>query len=919
MPKIVTDLLGRLKEVWGRFSAPVRWVIVLMAAALVIAVGIGLYVNQDTYVVLYSGLDAKDAAAIGAKLDEAKIPHRPSGDGGTVLVPDSQKLTAKLAMAQAGLPKGAAGPGFELFDDPKLTATDFDKRVNLVRARTGELQRSLMTLDGVESASVLLNNPEPSPFIRDQKPPTAAVIVKTKSGRPLNQNTANAIIMATASTVEGLTFDNVRLADTSGHPYYYSGDQAVLDGDKLAMQRDQEQKYAQRIQSQLEPVFGIGHVVVSVALEYNYETSKTERVDLGAPQATSTTTSRETSTNTQTKPPTDPNTPPNYPATAASTGASQSDKYQTQTQYTSTSKTTTSTSTPAGTVKSKTASITIDAASLTDAQMTQVKEAAAKVLGAEANTSDIAVMAMPFVAAANAPGGISTSQPSKPLDPKLLTYVIGGLALLLLLYMVFAMRRRPEPEPALQPLLAGLPSGLPSGLPTVAPQVGSALDVALGLERAPDGTAQPKQFGLPDIGTVGSTVPGISADQMPDLSGPPEATEGRTARQQLEMVISAKPRRQLTIGSQEIPPEFLTILEDLSANASEACAATLRAWLSGTANPNAKLTGPQKAAILSINVGSDLSARMIQHLSDEEIESLTVQIARAEKVTATERDDLFQEFIEITTAERYIHAGGIDYARTLLAKALGDRRANDILQRLTTHLRKRPFDSVRRTDPSQLAGFLQNEHPQTVAVVLAHLPPEQAALVISDLPQERQADIVKRIATLDPTSPEMLREAERVLERKVSAIMAQESSAAGGISWVVDVLNRVDRSTERVIMGALSADDPELANEISQRMFLFEDITRLDDITVQRVLRDVDMNKDLPMAMKAAKEEVWRKITSNVSRRTAEALKEAVDLLGPVRIRDVEEAQARIVALIRKLDEMGEIQLTRGESADEFI
>lgn len=332
-----------------------------------------------------------------------------------------------------------------------------------------------------------------------------------------------------------------------------------------------------------------------------------------------------------------------------------------------------------------------------------------------------------------------------------------------------------------------------------------------------------------------------------------------------------------------------------------------------------KLTGRQKAAVFCINIGAARSAAILKHLRDDEIEMLTVEIAQARRVTAEERDAVFNEFITVATADKHIRSGGIDYARDMLEKALGENRAREIMQRLTSHLRRRPFDAVRRTDPVHLASFLQNEHPQTVAVIMAHLSPEQAAVVLTGLPQERQADIVRRVATLERTSPEFLREAEKVLERKVSAIVTQESSVAGGINWAVDVLNRVDRATEKGIMGLLSTDDPELANEIAQRMFLFDDIVSLDDRTVQRVLREVDMNKDLPLALKAAKEEVWRKIMNNISKRAGETLKEAVQFLGPVRIRDVEEAQARIVALIRKLEETGEIQISRGGGADEFI
>lgn len=331
------------------------------------------------------------------------------------------------------------------------------------------------------------------------------------------------------------------------------------------------------------------------------------------------------------------------------------------------------------------------------------------------------------------------------------------------------------------------------------------------------------------------------------------------------------------------------------------------------------LTGRQKAAILFVHVGTEHAAQLLRHLQDEDIETLTVEVARARKVSAEVRDDILQEFVETATAEKYIRAGGIDYAREMLETALGPRRAGEILHRLATTLRRRPFDAIRNMDPNQLAGFLHSEHPQTVAVVMAYLTPEQAAILLTSLSPERQADVVRRIARLDRTSPEMLGEVERVLERKVTSVSSQETTVAGGVTWAVDVLNRVDRSTERGILEALARHDPELAEEIAQRMFLFDDIVKLDDTTVQRILRDVDMTKDLPLALRGAKEEVWQKILGNLSRRAGQNLKESVEFLGPVRIREVEEAQTKIVGLIRLLEEKGEIQLTRGGGEDEFV
>lgn len=329
------------------------------------------------------------------------------------------------------------------------------------------------------------------------------------------------------------------------------------------------------------------------------------------------------------------------------------------------------------------------------------------------------------------------------------------------------------------------------------------------------------------------------------------------------------------------------------------------------------LTGRQKAAIFCITIGAERSAKILKHMKSDEIEQLTIEIARLRQVRPEDRELVLGEFNELAMGAHFLNQGGLDYARDLLEKALGPSRAAEVLHRLTPSLERRPFEGVRKIDPAQLAGFIQTEHPQTVAVILAHLLPEQAAVVLSSLPPDRQSDVLRRVAKLDRTSPEMLREVERVLERKLSALVQHEHSAAGGIDWAASVLNRVDRTTEKTIMEDL-ASDTELVAEIKKRMFLFEDIVHLDDRSVQRILREVDMNKDMPLALKAANQDVWQKVLTNISQRAGETLKESVEYLGPVRIRDVEEAQSRVVEIIRRLEEMGEIVVMRG-GASEFI
>lgn len=331
-----------------------------------------------------------------------------------------------------------------------------------------------------------------------------------------------------------------------------------------------------------------------------------------------------------------------------------------------------------------------------------------------------------------------------------------------------------------------------------------------------------------------------------------------------------------------------------------------------------KLTGRQKAAILLISLGPDVSAQIYKHLTEEEIEKLTLEISGVKKVDANQKEDVLEQFHQIALAQDYIAQGGITYAKTVLEKAIGAEQAQAVINRLTSSLQVKPFDFARKTDPSQILNFIQGEHPQTIALVLSYLDNEQAGQILSELPQEMQADIARRIALMDSTSPEIIYEVERILEQKLSSTVTQDYTQTGGIQAVVEVLNGVDRSTERTILDALEIQDPELAEEIKKRMFVFEDIVTLDNRAIQRVIREVE-NDDLRLALKVASEEVQDIVFSNMSSRMAETFKEEMEFMGPVRLKDVEEAQTRIVASIRRLEEVGEIVIARGGGDDIIV
>lgn len=329
------------------------------------------------------------------------------------------------------------------------------------------------------------------------------------------------------------------------------------------------------------------------------------------------------------------------------------------------------------------------------------------------------------------------------------------------------------------------------------------------------------------------------------------------------------------------------------------------------------ISGLQKAAILLIALGPEKSSLVFKHLKEEEIEELTLEIANTRSITPQVKEEVINEFYEVCLAQQYIAEGGIGYAKELLEKALGSDKAIEVIGKLTASLQVKPFEFVRKAEAGQILNFIQDEHPQTIALILSYLPSGQAASIISSLPPDRQADVAKRMAMMDRTSPDVIKEVEKILESKLSSLVNQDYTIIGGVDAVVDILNTVDRGTEKHIMETLEIEEPELADEIRKKMFVFEDILLLDDRAIQRVLRDVD-NNDLAIALKGSNEQVQTAIFNNLSKRLATMIKEDMEFMGPVRMKDVEEAQQKIVNIIRKLEDSGEIVISRG-GGDEIV
>jgi flagellar motor switch protein FliG len=333
----------------------------------------------------------------------------------------------------------------------------------------------------------------------------------------------------------------------------------------------------------------------------------------------------------------------------------------------------------------------------------------------------------------------------------------------------------------------------------------------------------------------------------------------------------------------------------------------------------AEANGLRKAAVLLVQMGKDQSSKILSQMRDTEVEELTAEIVRLQNVDAELAYSVIDEFHDMVTARRFAGEGGLNFARDLLESSLGEERAAEVMERLSAAVMNAPFKFVTQADPRQVQSFLQDEHPQTIALVLAHLSAERATAIIAGLVPALQADVAHRIAVMDRTSPDIIRQVEEQLERKLSGVLLQGDMSAevGGLQPLVDIINRADRATERLILEGLEGRDPSLAEEVRSRMFMFEDIITLEDRAVQLVLRQVE-TPDLATALKGVRDDVRDKVMRNLSERASENLADEIEMLGPVRLRTVEESQAKIVQAIRVLEESGQIVVRRGGD-DEYV
>ncbi len=329
------------------------------------------------------------------------------------------------------------------------------------------------------------------------------------------------------------------------------------------------------------------------------------------------------------------------------------------------------------------------------------------------------------------------------------------------------------------------------------------------------------------------------------------------------------------------------------------------------------LTPRQKAAQIIIALGDDAAAAIYRNLPEEDVEKLTYEITRFESVSPEISDMVVKEFYGLCVAQKVYLEGGVNYAKTVLEKAFGPQQGNQLLDRVTKSIHTKAFEFIRKADAKNIMNMIMNEHPQTIALILSYAKSEQAAQVISELPKDIRIEVVERIAKMDRTSPEIIKQVENILERKFDSVISVELMEVGGIDYIAEVMNSVDRSAEKYIFDELSRKDPKLTDEIRKRMFVFEDIIVLDSYSIQRFIREVE-TKDMAVALKGSNKDVSTVIFANMSQRMADTVRSEMEYLHNLRVRDVEEAQQKIVAIIRRLEEEGEIVIMKG-GKDEII
>ncbi|MDB8551146.1 flagellar motor switch protein FliG [Turicibacter sanguinis] len=855
------SIIETIKNGW--VSLPKSRKIILSIIVGIVILGLvvyGLFFSQKDYTVLYSNLDIETAGEVKSALEENGVTDYKIGEGGSsILVPKSQVDSIRMDLAVNGVTP-TKGSGYELFDSSKIGLTEQERQIMYQRALEGELRRSIISLEMVEDARVHLNLTEESVFNRETEPSSASVVVSLKKNGKLNEAQVQGIVALISGAVHNLSDDNIQIVDTEGNLLSRSVNNDSYQTEVIINQEvDYEVRLEEKIKAQLGKVLGYEKLAVSVRVNLD-KTSQEERIE-------------------------------EYSNGALISEQSQFNRFQNyETEENS-------------------------GGPLDNNMQNLIEE------GAENNVANNALQDSSianFEERNNYQPSVTESHTIKPPgEVKSISVSViysGELeeSLSNLINEHVASIVGIDPERGDKVSVAGIPFELPDinadGGATIPEQILNnesymlyaiigAIGFILLLMIFKKSSKKRKQQAYEE------EIERLAVYKNPSMSADNEGDEG-TADEFSDALL--KQVKELFKSNRTTTHELLKIWMNEGKTGVT----------SDTSSSQTSLSGIDKAASLLIVLGKEITSETIKDFSHDEVARIAQVISGIRVVPRQMATMLLSEFLKMYDAHKYLSQGGYEFAKETLTRAMGEEDAEDVLRKLKGAVQiKRPFDAIRRVDATQLFNLLINEHPQTIALVLCYLPTEKASKIIAELPEELQAEVTQRIGQMNQTSSHIVDAVERAIESRLQSLETGDMTQIGGLNTVVNILNSVDRTTQKNILKHMHESNASFATEVQNNLFVFDDIVQLDDMAIQRVIRDIDQ-ATLALSLKGASDTLMKAITKNMSARAAERLKEELEYLGPVRLADVEKAQLQVVETIRRLEDSGEIVLSHGGEDD---
>ena len=835
---------------------------VAIGAGLALAVaGMGYYgvANQgQNYVPLYSNLDYETAGQIKNSLEESGVTNYKIGDNGTsilVLKDDVDRLRMDLAVSGVSPTNGT---GYELFDTSSLGMTEQERNIMYQRALEGELRRSIISLDAVTDARVHLNLVEESVFVRNEKTSTASVVLTLKANQTLSEAQITGIMALVSGAVNNLSKENIDIIDSNGNLLSsgYSTNTYGTSGDRIEEEVEYERHLEEKLKGQLGKVFGYDKIAISVRVSLN-QTSEEQRKESyeDGPLLSQQTQFDRTESNVMTE---------------------ESDS-------------------PLDNNVQNVIDPTVDEA-LEDEQTISFNQT---------NNYQPSVTETHTV---KPPGEIETISVSVIYSGELTNDMTKQLE-----RQVASVVGLNEDRGDVVTV-----AGIPFNIPEVSELEGEG--------EAGSWYKEMKPFDWFLYGTLGVTVVSAlavvitksrkskAAEDLTEDGIPSELMNGMT--EEFKVLMEETPK----VNQADV---YLKQLLEFFETEPDAATSLLQIWISdessGSKVDGMMLTGMEKAARLLVILGRDVTSEIMKNLKQEEVIKLAHLISAIRSVSYEQTILLMEEFVQLVDARRYIAQGGFEFAKEAMVGALGVEQTDELLSKVKGAPRsKRPFETVRNVDPVQIYNALAEERPQTIALVLCYLPSEKAAKIMSLLPEHIQMEVAQRIGTMNNTSSQTVDVVENIIETRLQSLMTGDMTQIGGVHTVVEILNSVDRVTQKHIIELLQKENPVLAEEVQNSLFTFEDLATLDNASLQRIIREIN-KETLALALKGVSESIMDCVMRNLSSKAAVLLQEEISYLGPVRSTEVDKAQHDIINVIRRLEDEGEIVISRGGEDDVIL